>query len=80
MCWNIELFYSKSCTLMRVECHQAKFVICNFVPQPIRIMFRMERDGKGWKGMEREGRDTYLLVTEQLHNRTTKRKENTHLT
>ena len=69
MCWNIELFYSKSCTLMRVECHQAKFVICNFVPQPIRIMFRMERDGKGWKGMERDGkgREGYILTC----NRTT---------
>ena len=33
---------NKSCTLMRVECHQAKFVIFNFVPQPIRIMFRMD--------------------------------------
>jgi len=54
---------------MRVECHQAKFVICNFVPQPIRIMFRMERDGKGWKGMERDGkgREGYILTC----NRTT---------
>lgn len=49
---------NKSCTLMRVECHQAKFVIFNFVPQPIRIMFRMERDGKGWKG--KGGIHTYL--------------------